>query len=85
MESIKIMAVIEEGGQQVGCGSRECATALEAVMRELAEKPADTAGAHEVSASDEWMTVSAYRCDTGGYEVHLYVGDDDLWFAAEIA
>ena len=79
-DPIEILARFDEGGEAVSCGCRECMTALEAVMQEIAEKPADTANAVEVSASDEVMTVSAvWRQDLGKHEIHLYIGIDD-WF-----
>ena len=83
MASIDIFAVMEEGDEQVRCGSRECVTALEAVMEELLAQPDDTRGAFGVSASDEWMNVAAFRLD-GGYEVHVLIGGDDSSFVLEI-
>lgn len=79
---IRICARVTEASDLTGCGYRECATALEAVMLELAEKPSDTAKAWEITAIDENMAVSAYR-GNGDYEVHIYVGESDVWFTVE--
>ena len=82
MRSIDILARFDEDGDDKRCASRECLTALEAVMQELEERPADTADALEIGAMDENMNVSAFRIDEG-WEVHIYVGSNDTWFVAE--
>ena len=79
---IQILAAFGESDDKKACGERECATALEAVIVELAECPADTKNATEISATDEWMTVSAYRTDEG-WEIHLYIGENDVYFTVE--
>lgn len=79
---IRILAAFEPEGDKVGCGWRECDTALEAVMQELREAPADTVDATEIGAVDDWMAVSAYKNGIG-YEVHIQIGGSDVFFAYE--
>ena len=76
----EILARFEDDGGMKGCGWRECGTALEAVMEELREAPADTREATEISASGDDYVAVAYRFDEG-VEVHVHQdGHDDYRF-----
>lgn len=76
----EILARFEDDGDMKGCGWRECGTALEAVMEELREAPADTREATEISATGDDYVAIAYRLDNG-VEVHVHQdGNDDYSF-----
>ncbi len=77
MMKYEILARFKDDGDERGCGWRECGTALEAVMEELREAPADTRDAEEITAGDDGMVAAAYRL-MDGVEIHVHKdGHDD--------
>lgn len=81
---IEILGCKTKDDFEVGCGYRECRTAMEAVMLELDGRFPDTYGMAIVSAHDDDVSVSAVRIGEDRYEVHVYIGNDDSWFEYEI-
>lgn len=79
---INIYGKTEHNGDQYGYGCYESVkTSFEAIMLELERlsedinKVSDTAQCVEISASDDYMSVVAYRdnADEHEWEVHVYV------------
>lgn len=87
MQKFEILATFPENvfpysDDQVGCGYQEAHDALDAVIREISGPMVGTEEAESISAGDDEINVTAYRCG-GEWEVHVYIDGVDKFFTIE--
>lgn len=87
MEKFEILATFPDNlfpysDDQVGCGYQEAHDALDAVIREISGPMVGTKEAESISADDDEIAVTAFRCGAE-WEVHVYIDGVDKFFTIE--
>lgn len=87
MEKFEILATFPDNlfpysDDQVGCGYQEAHDALDAVIREISGPMVGTKEAESISADDDEIAVTAFRCGNE-WEVHVYIDGVDKCFTIE--